>query len=75
MLKKFAVQFLAEHVDNSMVHIYEGNQVKSITVWHKKHRALLSISISKIQQVLKNRFFFAIVKLNNQTRVNLLNLM
>lgn len=75
MLKKIAVQFLAEHVDNSMVHIYEGNQVKSITVWHKKHRALLSISISEIQQVLKNRFFFAIVKLNNQTRVDLLNLM
>lgn len=32
MLKKIAVQFLAEHVDNSMVHIYKGNQVKSITV-------------------------------------------
>lgn len=60
----------------NMVRIYEGNcnQTSITAVWHKKQSELFSISVSEMQHVQKDRFD-AIVKLNNQNRVHLLDLM
>lgn len=44
-----------------------------MSVWHKKLRQLPNVSVPEMQQELKNKTY-AIVMVNNYTRVNLLDL-